>query len=73
VREAWAQLDTPITTIVAAAHHRPRTTAVDIMFAHCKGPFWGIDDFSTCFEREYVQAAVWLCATTTTTNKRRQN
>ena len=24
------------------------------MFAHCKGPFWAIDDFSTCFEREYV-------------------
>ena len=26
------------------------------MFAHCKGPFWAIDDFSTCFEREYVMA-----------------
>lgn len=24
------------------------------MFAHCKGPFWGRDDFSRCFEQEYV-------------------
>ncbi|EUC42886.1 hypothetical protein COCMIDRAFT_7610 [Bipolaris oryzae ATCC 44560] len=25
------------------------------MFAHCKGPLWGIDDFSACFERDYLQ------------------
>ncbi|KAH7553229.1 hypothetical protein BM1_08202 [Bipolaris maydis] len=25
------------------------------MFAHCKGPLWGADDFSTCFERDYLQ------------------
>ncbi|KAF2205146.1 hypothetical protein GQ43DRAFT_437266 [Delitschia confertaspora ATCC 74209] len=25
------------------------------MFAHCKGPVWGSDDFSTCFERDYLQ------------------
>jgi hypothetical protein len=22
------------------------------MFAQCKGPIWGVDDFSRCFEQE---------------------
>ncbi|KAF2678970.1 hypothetical protein K458DRAFT_394379 [Lentithecium fluviatile CBS 122367] len=25
------------------------------MFAHCKGPIWGSDDFSACFELDYLQ------------------
>nr|WOF01072.1 ATP-dependent bile acid permease-like protein [Corynespora cassiicola] len=25
------------------------------MFAHCKGPIWGSDDFSRCFEQDYLQ------------------
>ncbi|KAF1839042.1 hypothetical protein BDW02DRAFT_515395 [Decorospora gaudefroyi] len=25
------------------------------MFAHCRGPFWGRDDFSRCFEQDYLQ------------------
>ncbi|UPX12550.1 Transporter of the ATP-binding cassette (ABC) [Ascochyta rabiei] len=24
------------------------------MFAQCKGPIWGVDDFSTCFELDYL-------------------
>ncbi|KAF2788588.1 P-loop containing nucleoside triphosphate hydrolase protein [Melanomma pulvis-pyrius CBS 109.77] len=26
------------------------------MFARCKGPIWGVDDFSRCFEQDYLQA-----------------
>ncbi|KAF2810986.1 uncharacterized protein BDZ99DRAFT_415278 [Mytilinidion resinicola] len=26
------------------------------MFAHCKGPTWESDDFSRCFEQDYLQA-----------------
>ncbi|KAF2128447.1 hypothetical protein P153DRAFT_318274 [Dothidotthia symphoricarpi CBS 119687] len=25
------------------------------MFAHCRGPVWGIDDFSRCFEQDYLK------------------
>ncbi|KAJ4367034.1 Transporter of the ATP-binding cassette (ABC) [Neocucurbitaria cava] len=25
------------------------------MFAHCKGPIWGRDDFSRCFEQDHLQ------------------
>ncbi|KAF1850938.1 uncharacterized protein K460DRAFT_391320 [Cucurbitaria berberidis CBS 394.84] len=25
------------------------------MFAQCKGPIWGLDDFSRCFEQDYLQ------------------
>ncbi|CAO2649540.1 Nn.00g069250.m01.CDS01 [Neocucurbitaria sp. VM-36] len=25
------------------------------MFAHCNGPIWGRDDFSRCFEQDYLQ------------------
>ncbi|CAG5187876.1 uncharacterized protein ALTATR162_LOCUS11812 [Alternaria atra] len=25
------------------------------MFAHCRGPVWGRDDFSRCFEQDYLQ------------------
>ncbi|KAJ4353706.1 Transporter of the ATP-binding cassette (ABC) [Didymosphaeria variabile] len=34
------------------------------MFAHCKGPFWGQDDFSPCFEKDYLQTLfpLVLCA-----------
>jgi hypothetical protein len=27
-------------------------------FAQCKDPIWGRDDFSTCFEQQYVAVAV---------------
>ncbi|CAE7009576.1 hypothetical protein HRS9139_01597 [Pyrenophora teres f. teres] len=30
------------------------------MFAHCKPPFWRRDDFSTCFEQDYLQTLLPL-------------
>ncbi|KAJ4302925.1 Transporter of the ATP-binding cassette (ABC) [Kalmusia sp. IMI 367209] len=35
------------------------------MFAHCKGPLWGQDDFSSCFEKDYLQTLfpLVICAT----------
>ncbi|KAF1998900.1 hypothetical protein P154DRAFT_241162 [Amniculicola lignicola CBS 123094] len=30
------------------------------MFAHCKRPIWGADDFSRCFEQDYLQALLPL-------------
>ncbi|KAH7122780.1 ATP-dependent bile acid permease-like protein [Dendryphion nanum] len=29
-------------------------------FAHCKGPFWRLDDFSPCFQQDYLQALLPL-------------
>ncbi|KAF2231876.1 putative ABC transporter [Viridothelium virens] len=32
------------------------------MFAHCKGPVWNVDDFSKCFQRDYLQTLFPLIA-----------
>ncbi|KAI9711688.1 MAG: hypothetical protein M1828_001799 [Chrysothrix sp. TS-e1954] len=35
------------------------------MFAHCHGPVWQVDDFSTCFRQDYLQTLfpALVCAT----------
>ncbi|PNS15552.1 ATP-dependent bile acid permease [Sphaceloma murrayae] len=32
------------------------------MFAHCKGPLWRYDDFSACFQQDYLQTLIPLIA-----------